>query len=172
MHQYFEWIYLQYTGIPVASHSNFSLFWKQFQRTNGMAIRVCRKWIHPKQYKRLLLRYTGQLSCQHEKLFDIAVWTATAQNYNKSFPPIEHRIDREGLVHGIYFRLSWFQSSLLLIYFRYGGRDRRAQLHSVTEFAPRSPIFCVNRSSVWCGFCVRARPIRCSTNRALVFFKL
>lgn len=41
------------------------------------------------------------------------------------FPPIEHRIGREGLVHGIYFRLSWFQSSLILIYFRYGGRDRR-----------------------------------------------
>ena len=58
MHQYFEWIYLQYTGIPIASHSNFSLFWKQFQRTKGMAIRVCWKWIHPKQYKRLLLRYS------------------------------------------------------------------------------------------------------------------
>ena len=71
-----------------------------------------------------------------------------------------------------YFRLSWFQSSLLLIYFRYGGRDRAAQLHSVTEFVPRSPIFCVNRSSVWCGFCVRARPIRYSMNKALVFFKL
>ena len=125
MHQYFEWIYLQYTGIPVAPHSNFLLFWKQFQRTNRMAIRVCRKWIQPKQYKRLLLRYTGWLWCQHEKLFDTTVWTATAQNYNKSFPPIEHRIGREGLVHGIYFRLSWFQSSLLLIYFRYGGRDRR-----------------------------------------------
>lgn len=41
------------------------------------------------------------------------------------FPPIEHRIGREGLVHGIYFRLSWFQSSLILIYFRYGGRERR-----------------------------------------------
>lgn len=41
------------------------------------------------------------------------------------FPLIEHRIALEGLVHGIYFRLSWFQSTLLHIYFRYGGRDRR-----------------------------------------------
>lgn len=76
------------------------------------------------------------------------------------------------LVHGIYFRLIWFQSSLLLIYFRYGGRDRRGAASLRYRICAKIPFFCVDRSSVQCGFCVRARPIRYSMNKALVFFKL
>ena len=53
----------------------------------------------------------------------------TAQDWNKSFTHIEHRtgkVGREGLgslylssLMNIYFRLSGFQSSFLLIHFRY-----------------------------------------------------
>ena len=81
----------------------------------------------------------------------------------------------------IYFRLSGFQSSLLFIYFRYGSHlygtvhtcshctdqsettnlsDKwrsffeigAAQLRPVTEIAPKSPFFCVERSLIRCCF--------------------
>ena len=48
------------------------------------------------------------------------LWTATAQNWNKTFTHIEYRagaVDQKGLVN--VFFLSLFQSSLLLIYFLY-----------------------------------------------------
>ena len=72
----------------------------------------------------------------------------------------------------INFRLSGFQSSLLLVYFRYGLNTSShytkvwhlsdmwrstfeisaAQLRSVTESAPKSPFLCVNRSPIRYGF--------------------
>ena len=48
------------------------------------------------------------------------LWTATAQNWNKTFTHIEYRagaVDQKGLVN--VFLLSFFQSSLLLIHFLY-----------------------------------------------------
>ena len=104
------------------------------------------------------------------------LWTATARNCNKSFTDIEHRngalADRDWCTKSqssllnINFRLSGFQSSFLLVYFRYGLNTcshytkvwhlsdmwrstleiSAAQLRSVTESAPKSPFLCVNRS--------------------------
>ena len=64
----------------------------------------------------------------------------------------------------IYFRLKGFQSSFLLIYFRYGPStftlhqnvaDKTCTMHhfqdrrgAVTEMAPKSPFVCVNRSPI------------------------
>ena len=74
----------------------------------------------------------GKLECVLAIIWPIrysTVWTETAQNWNKSFTHIEHRtgvVGREGLgslslssLINIYFRLSGFQSSFLLIHFCY-----------------------------------------------------
>ena len=87
----------------------------------------------------------------------------------------------------IYFRLSGFHSSLLLVHFRYGpntylftlhqsvAQDESqsasfeigaAQLRSVTEIAPKSPFLCVNRSPFRYGFRGDAKAIRYSKNIA------
>ena len=40
-----------------------------------------------------------------------------------------------------------------------------AQLSSFTDIAPKSPFLCVNRSPIWCDFCVGATAIRYLSNR-------
>ena len=90
-------------------------------------------------------------------------------DWSKSFSHIEHRIGAAaeicpcGSLLNIYFRLSGFQSSLLLIYVRFGYTEPKsekklsgislstfkidaAQLRSVTEIIPKSPFSCVNRA--------------------------
>ena len=46
-----------------------------------------------------------------------------------------------------------------------------AQLCSVTEIAPRSPLLYVNRSPILYGFRVHAKTIRYNMKIALIFFK-
>lgn len=74
-------------------------------------------------------------SCWHEKI-SVIVWTAKAQKWpwNKSFSShtsniivLEHLAEEkvwwdecQSTLLNIYFRLSWFQSSCLLIHFRQG----------------------------------------------------
>ena len=97
--------------------------------------------------------------------------TAKPMNWNKTFTHIEYRagaVDRKGLVS--IFRLSGFQSSLLLIHFLYGPPDKTkshngswqnlsdvwrftfeigaAQLRSVTKLVPPQPFLCVSRGPI------------------------
>ena len=99
---------------------------------------------------RLCLYYSGLLSCRHKKLSSV-VWTATAQNWNKSIRHIEQRARVVGQLRGlgelnssphflnIYFRLSGFQFLPLLIQFQYG---MNACSHCYTKVWHRAFLIC------------------------------
>ena len=93
----------------------------------------------------------------------------------------------QSLLLNIYFRLSGFQSSLLLIHFCYGPNTclhytqewcrissicdsplqfrHRCSAVSLTEMAPKSPLLCVNRGPISYVFRACATATRYSLNR-------
>lgn len=146
------------TGIPVASHSNFYAYaGNESTRSNRKgyfyaipdSFRANMKSYSIPQYERQQHRTITSLSPQSNIVLTERDWCTEFTSVSVGSSP----------------RSSSFTSATVV-------ETGEAQRHSVTEFVPRSTIFCVNRSSVWCGFCVRARPIRYSMNKALVFFKL
>ena len=128
---------------------------------------------------RFRLRLPDSFAWRHEKPSDI-VWTArawggTSRSHTSNIVPakLAERVwcpKFQSSLLNIYFRLSGFHPSLLLIYFRDGPNSCShctevwhknlsdiwhstseiglAPLRSVTEVSPPQPFFCVNRSPI------------------------